>query len=489
MTSDPALPAETSYDFAVIGGGSAGYAAARTASSLGLKTVVVEGGKDVGGLCILRGCMPTKTMIESANRFMTLRRASEFGLRAENLRVIEPEILERKRRLVAEFAGYRQGQLEKGNFDFIRGRARFLDAHHLEIEPLGGGPAQQRLQIRSGLIATGSVISALPIPGLEEAGYLTSDDILELSRLPASVVILGAGAVGLEASHHLAGLGVQVTVIQRGAHVLRDADTDVADALEKALADTHGIRFHCGSQLRRVERDAATGQKRVWFERAGEEHSAAAEEVVYALGRRPSTTGLDLLAAGVELTKSGGVCTGADQRTTCSHLFAAGDVCGPYEIVHMAIQQAEIAARNAARHLGKLTGAAEEMDYRLKLFALFTQPQMAGVGMTMREAFEAGIECDEASYLFADHGKAMVRGETEGFVKLIARCGTGEILGAAAVGPEAAELIHEIVVAMYFRATAADLAAIPHYHPTLSEIWTYPAEDLAHLTGKSPAQD
>ena len=188
--------------------------------------------------------------------------------------------------------------------------------------------------------------------------------------------------------------------------------------------------------------------------------------------------------AGVEMTKNGGVSVGMDQRTTASHLFAAGDVCGPHEIVHMAIQQGEIAARNAARHLGKLDGAVEEMDYRLKLYALFTQPQLASVGLTKHEAVAAGIDCEEAIYHFADHGKSMVRGETEGFVKLIARCGSGEIIGAAAVGPEAAELIHEIVVAMYFRARASDLALVPHYHPTLSEIWTYPAEDLAHLSAE-----
>ena len=263
MTSDPILPPESKYDFAVIGGGSAGYAAARTASSLGLRAAVIEGGKEVGGLCILRGCMPTKTMIESANRFMTLRRAGEFGLRAENLRVVHSEILDRKRHLVADFAGHRKTQLETSKFDFIRGRARFLNAHTLEILPLDDGPEHHRIEIRSGVIATGSFVSPMPIPGLQEAGYLTSDDLLELSELPASAIILGAGAVGLEASHHLAGLGVEVTVIQRGGHVLREADADVAGALEMALAKTHGIHFHCGSHLLRVDRDPATGLKSV----------------------------------------------------------------------------------------------------------------------------------------------------------------------------------------------------------------------------------
>lgn len=468
-----------SYDFIVLGGGSAGFAAARVASELGLRTAVVEGGRDVGGLCILRGCMPSKALIESANRFRTLRRAREFGLRADHLSFVGPEILERKRRLIGEFADYRRGQLEEGPFNFIRGRARFVDGHCLEILPLeeGGGGPSRRLEGKTFLIATGSHLAEISLPGLAEVGCLTSDQVLELAEPPESLIVLGAGAVGLEAAHYFAGLGCAVTVLQRGGHIVREADADIAGALELAMTK-HGVRFCCGSQLLRVDRNA-DGRKRVHFERLGETQSAAAHEIVFALGRRPFTTGLQLGNARVELTPRGGIRAGADQRTTAGHIFAAGDVCGPYEIVHIAIQQGELAARNAARHLGRLGGGAEETDYRLKLFALFTEPQMASVGLTEREAAAAGIACDAATYAFADHGKSLVRGEAEGFVKLIARCGTREIIGAAAVGPEASELIHEIVVAMHFRATAGDLASIPHYHPTLSEIWTYPAEELA----------
>ena len=189
---------------------------------------------------------------------------------------------------------------------------------------------------------------------------------------------------------------------------------------------------------------------------------------------------MELNHAGVATTKKGGIEVGPDQRSRSKrHVFAAGDVCGPYEIVHIAIQQAELAARNAARHVGKLDGSPEEIDYRLKLFVLFTEPQMAQVGLTERECAHAGRDFAVAKYPFNDHGKAIVKGETDGFVKLITERATGEILGGAVVGPEAAELIHEITVAMHFHGTAADLAKVPHYHPTLSEIWTYPAEELA----------
>ena len=165
-------------------------------------------------------------------------------------------------------------------------------------------------------------------------------------------------------------------------------------------------------------------------------------------------------------------------KTKAAHIFAAGDVCGPYEIVHLAVQQGELAARNAARVLKRL-GELEKMDYSLKLFAVFTHPEVATVGLSEHEAKEQHYDVLTAKYAFADHGKSMVKGETHGFVKLVADRATRRILGGACVGPNAAELIHEIVVAMSFGATAGQLARVPHYHPTLSEIWTYPAEELA----------
>ena len=169
----------------------------------------------------------------------------------------------------------------------------------------------------------------------------------------------------------------------------------------------------------------------------------------------------------------------ARQQTNVPHIFAAGDAAGLHEIVHIAIQQAEVAARNAHRLLRDAGEPLEEVDYRLKLVVVFTEPQVAAIGFSERELMTANAPYAVAQYAFADLGKAEVIGETDGFVKLIARTGTCEILGAAAVGPEAGELIHELAAAMYFHATAHDLLRIPHYHPTLSEIWTYPAEELA----------
>ena len=205
-----------------------------------------------------------------------------------------------------------------------------------------------------------------------------------------------------------------------------------------------------------------------------------------SLGRRPAIDGLGLDAAGVE-TKNGSVVTTPTQQTSQPHIFAAGDVCSPFEVVHIAIEQGGIAARNASA-LRRGSAPVHRMDYRLKMFGVFTQPQIAAVGLGERDAAREGRDILVAKYPFGDHGKSMVLGELDGFVKLLGDPRTGEILGGAVVGPHATELIHEIAVAMHFRATAGDLLAIPHYHPTLSEIWTYPAGEIAETVASASRQ-
>jgi NADPH-dependent 2,4-dienoyl-CoA reductase/sulfur reductase-like enzyme len=461
------------YDFAVIGGGSGGYAAARTASSLGLSVVVIEGGSELGGLCILKGCMPSKTLIESANRFRTLRHSSDFGLIAGTIGYNADKIIERKKRLVDEFAEYRAGQLVGGAFDLIRGRAEFLDPHSLRVELSDGG--EETVRFRSGCIATGSVINYPSVPGI--AHCMTSDGLLNMNRIPSSAIVLGGGPVALEMAHYLEALGARVTILQRNSQLLTGSDRDVAEALAKSFRK-RGMGVICGTKLLRIEKEGKEGNSMsVCFEDGTAEHRLEAEVVLNALGRRPNIDALKLERAGVGMDGRA-ILTDSEQRTTSPHLFAAGDCCGPYEVVHIAILQGETAARNAAASLNG--GRPVRMDYHLKLFACFTEPQMAVCGMTEEEALGSGLQIITAAYPFADHGKSIVLGETDGFVKLIADASDGRILGGAVVGPEGSEIIHEIVVAMAFNATVGQLALIPHYHPTLSEIWTYPAEEVAN---------
>ena len=464
----------TEFDFVVVGGGSAGYAAARTAAGEGLKTAVIDGSEELGGLCILRGCMPSKTLIESANRLQDMREAPEFGLHAKDIGFDGAKIIERKRRLISEFAKYRADQLQSGKFELIRGRARFTSPNDLLVDLRGGG--EQEVHAKAVLVATGSVIRHPDILGLAEAAPLTSDDVLDNEHPPKSLLVLGAGPVALEMAHYHRALGADVTVIQRSKQILSSMDRDVADAVQRGM-ERHGTKFVTGCRIV----SAGTSSRGKWVRVAHDdrEETIEADEILLALGRDPATANLDLPAAGLDISPGRPLATSDTQQTSVPHIFGAGDVTGKLEIVHIAIEQGEIAARNAARLLRGSNEALETIDYRLRLFAVFTQPEAAMVGLTEREAAELHLDCAAATYPFDDHGKSMVHGKTDGFVKLIAERKTGEIVGGAVVGPHASELIHEVVVAMRYRSTAAEFLKIPHYHPTLSEIWTYPAEELA----------
>ena len=453
---------QSSYDVLVVGGGSAGYAAALTATGYGARTAVIESGPAIGGLCILRGCMPTKAILRSSDVMALMRRAKEFGLRASNLEARLDEIKARKDVLVKGFADYREDQLRSGKFDFIRGKARFADSHTLVV----GG---RRLRAKSIIVTTGSVPAKPPVPGLEEAGHWTSDEALEQTRLPKSLVVLGGGPVGLEFSQFFQRIGVQVTLIQRSPHVLANVDPDMAEVVENRFRK-EGMRVFTDTQLL-----AAHREDRQWvieFLHHGQQRIARAQQTLLALGRSPDIHSLDLEHAGVRV-KGGHLGVNSRMQTNVPHIYAAGDVAGTYQIVHIAVRQAEIAAYNATHRLKR------EMDYRTKAEVVFTDPQVALVGWTEKEAREVGVPYLMAKYPFNDHGKSMVMGETDGFVKLLAHPKSGEILGGHIVGPEAGDLLHELIAFMHLRASVFDLATMPHYHPTLAEILICPAEELA----------
>jgi len=451
-------------DVAVIGGGSAGYAAARTCAAGGLKTAVIEGGREVGGLCILRGCMPTKALLYVGEVRHLARSGGAFGLRVGEVGVDAAAVFARKDRLIQEFADYREGQLRDGRFEFIRAEAKFKDAHTLELS------TGSSLRAKHFVVATGSVVAPPPLPALAEAGYLTSDEALSLRELPKSLIVLGGGAVAVELAQFFCRMGVTVTLIQRSKRILREEDPEAAAAVESVFR-REGMTVYTGTRLTGAARRG--DGKVVTFEHGGQTVEVAAAEILFALGRRPNLEGLRLKQAGVE-TVDGRIATDAGMRTSAPHIYAAGDCAGPYEIVHIAIQQGEVAARNILAGSG-----SPQMDYRLLISVVFTDPQVARVGLTEAEAKRAGRPFLAASYPFGDHGKSMLMEARDGFVKLLADPANGEILGGSCCGPVAGELIHEIVAAMAKRMTVAELAALPHYHPTLAEIWTYPAEELA----------
>jgi pyruvate/2-oxoglutarate dehydrogenase complex dihydrolipoamide dehydrogenase (E3) component len=455
---------EPDYDVAIIGGGSGGYAAARTAAGARLRTVVIEGGAEVGGLCILRGCMPTKALLYATEVRHLSQRAGVWGIQAGKVGFDFAEVMARKSVMVKDFADHRAQQLNSARFKFIRAQARFTDPHTLALS------TGETLTARNFVISTGSVVGPFPLPALGEIDCLTSDEALALTRLPKSLIILGGGSVAVEFAQFFSRLDVKVTVIQRSTQLLRDMDEDAAEELAKVFR-REGMTIHTGTQITGARR--SNGLKQISFRHDGKTVWVGAEEVLFAMGRIPNTASLGLNNAGVEV-ENHRIVTNDEMRTSAPHIFAAGDCASLYEVVHIAVLQGETAAHNIAQ-----TGKPRRMDYRLVTSVVFTEPQIATVGLTEKEATARKIPYLAASYPFADHGKSLLMEAKDGFVKLLADPATGEIIGGGCVGPLGGELIHEIIAAMHKRMTVVELATMPHYHPTLAEIWTYPAEELA----------
>ncbi len=476
----------TVYDFIVIGGGSAGYAAARTAVDLGLKTAVIDGGPQVGGLCILRGCMPTKALLESAHRKHEIERATTFGLKVNGF--VKPDwkkVVARKDKLIEDFASYRREQLKNSKFDFFRARATFLDTHTIRLAPVktsanGIAGIPKKLESRSFLISSGSVTQNLPLKGLAEAGFITSDEAIHLTKPPKSMAVLGGGPIAVEFADYFHKMGVKVTLIQRSAHILKSMDSEVSAEVEASFRD-EGMKVYTGTHLRSVS--ISGKHKVITFEHEGEKLKVKVKEIFSGLGRNPNTHGLGLEAAGVEL-KGRAISANRKMQTSQPHIFAAGDVCGPYEVVHVAIQQGELAARNAAVVLKKSSKALASMDYSTPMEIVFCDPEVASVGLTETAAKARGMKVEAASYPFNDHGKSMIMGAKFGFVKCVVNARTGRVVGAQIVGPHASDLIHEFAMAVALNVTVERFLKVPHYHPTLGEIVTYPIEEIAEKLGR-----
>ncbi len=455
------------YDLVVVGAGSGGYAAARTARDLGASVALVDHGP-LGGLCILRGCMPSKAFLASSDALQAARDSSALGVRINGtIGADMPFIAARKRTLVKEFADFRIEGIE--TFPLYQGHATFVSDGTVAVGE------DIHLKARSFVIATGSSVAPARIPGLEETGYLDSDSVLELESIPTSVAVLGGGYSACELGQFLARMGAKTTMLIRSNHLLTSADDDIGDALTTYFRED-GIHVIAHTHVARVEKRGP--RKVVHYILNGEKHELVVEEIFFALGRLPNVEGLSLTTAGVAYDEINGIAVDKTLRTSRPHIFAVGDVTGDYPLVHVAIYQGEIAARNAVK------ADSEEADYSIvSAHTIFTEPQVAHVGMSEKELNAAGIQHCVGRYSFAEHGKAMTLNQTRGFVKMMSRLVTGEILGASIIGPQGSELIHEVIVAMSYKATVEQFMRIPHLHPTLAEIWTYPAEECAMQCG------
>ena len=450
------------FDLIVIGGGSAGFAAARVASDLGKRVALIEQGP-FGGLCILRGCMPSKTLLRSAEIAHEATHSQELGITVREMKIDYPAIVKRKDAIVKSFVDYRQEEVARRPLvTRIDGQAEFTDERHMRVNG-------ELLTAPGFVLATGSRIRIPNIPGLAEQGYLTSDETLSITDLPQRLIIIGGGAIACEASQHLARMGVSVTILTRGPHLLSGEDPDFGRALagyfqEEGITVKTGVTFHEVTRHGRAKMVVTTTEER--------RISFHGDELLVATGRVPNLDGLNLKAARIDETADG-LALNEWLQTTNPAVFAAGDVAGRYELAHVAVHEGEVAGANALR------GARRTPDYRIVPRVIFTDPPFARVGLSEAEARRLGRPVLSARYPYHDLGKAICTGQTKGFITMLADPDNGELLGAGLLGAGAPELIHEAVVAMHHRTTVGDLAVIPHFHPTLAEIFTYPAEELA----------
>jgi len=422
------------YDFLVLGGGSAGYAAANTARGFCERVAIVDGSEELGGLCILRGCMPSKTLIYSAEVLHLAQMGEKFGLDIPTARADMKAVHARKRRMIDEFSEYRVSQLKSGRFSLYRQCGRLVANDTVE---LGDGT---RLHSKHILISTGSVVHEPMIPGLAETPRLTSDEVLELDYLPERVVVLGGGIVACELAQYLRRMGSEVVQIQRSPRILKEASPEASETVMEVFR-REGIELYTDTQLKEIrERDG--GGVAVRFQHAGGTKEVTGTHLFNALGRRPATDNIGLECARIERSAGGHIVTNINQQTSCPTIYAAGDCTGPHEIVHLAVLQGEIAAYHA---FGK---TVDPIDYDALTLIIFTDPGVASAGLTEEQAKERGIDCVCADFPFNDHGKAILMEANDGYVKVIAERSTGKVLGAECVGKDAAELIHSMSVAV-----------------------------------------
>lgn len=440
------------YDLIVLGGGMAGLPVSIKAAHKGQDTALVE--QDLlGGTCLNRGCIPTKTMIRSAEVANLIDRANEFGIeRTGEAHTDMEQVVERQHEVVESIRdGAYDNVANTENLDLVEGHGTFESPTELVV----GDRVLTADQI---VINTGARPATPPIEGVDEVETLDSTSALELSDIPDHLVVVGGGYVGTEYAQMYTRFGADVTVVQRNERLLRAEDPDVSEVIQSVF-ESEGIDVRTNTSVTQVA-STDTGIEVT----TSEGTPIDASDVLVATGRQPNSDKLGLEAAGVETDDNGFIEVDEQFQTTADSIWALGDVVGGPMFTHSARDDADL----LYRHLIK----DEEIDAhdRIVPHAVFTDPQVGRVGLTEAEAREQGYEVAVGRSQYGEQGKPKALGEPEGFVKIVSEADTGEILGGHIVGEAGADLIHEIVVAMRLGGTAADIADTIHIHPTLSEV-------------------
>ncbi len=446
------------YDLVVLGGGSAGYSAAMTALKFKKKVCIIEKGP-FGGLCILKGCMPSKTLIHSARINEIIKKSKTFGINVEGKVSIDTnKIIERKNRIIKGFADYRKGVVESKDIGLIYGKAEFISKNEIKVN-------NKIVKGKNILISTGSKEFIPEIPGLKETGYITSDEALELKKLPKSIAVLGAGPVGIELGYYFNGLGVKTTIIQRSDQILSNNDYDCAKELETALKNK-GIQIYTNTSIKSISKD-----KKISFSHNNKEKEITVDEILVAFGRNPNLTGLNIEKASIKIEK-GVIKSNNYLQTNIKNIYIAGDSSANLAVVNVAVEEGRVAAINM------FSKKKEKINYNLFPMAVFSHPELAWIGIQEKEAKEKNLNVKIGKFYFKDLGKAECLDETDGFIKFVVDKKNNRILGVSIVGHEASDLIHEAIPLLYYKATLNDLKKMPHLHPTFGEIYSYLVDEM-----------
>ena len=441
--------ADSSFDVVILGGGPGGYVAALRAAQLGAKTAIVE--KDrLGGTCLVRGCIPTKALLQSSELYSLAKGGAEFGLVTDSIAFDWSVAQKRKTAVVDQLVKGVEGLLKAGGVTTFRGAARLTGKGTVTV-------GNDVIKAKDIVIATGSAISRIPLKGAEHT--IDSDQILELKDVPKRLAVIGGGVVGMEFAAMFAALGSKVTVLEMLPQVLPMVDADLVNVYTKHLAGIGGA-IHTNSKVAEVVK--AKGGLQVRFSEGGEGGALDADQVLLAVGRSPYTEGLGAEAAGVKLER-GRVVVDAQLRTTASGVWAIGDVIGGIMLAHVASYEGICAVENIAGN-GNRTP-----DYHAAPNCIYTDPEIAHVGLGEKEARDKGLDIKVGRFPFAASGRALTLGQSEGFAKVIAEAGSGKILGAHIIGPRATDLIAEATLAIQNGLTMEQLDLTIHAHPTLPE--------------------
>jgi len=442
---------ENHYDLIVIGAGPGGYTAAAHAAGLGLKTLVVEKDKP-GGVCLNIGCIPTKSLIDSAKTYRSLARLQAWGVKADVSGFDFRACTARAQKASAALSQGVQFLFKQHKVEYLPGTARLKSPDTVEVN---GRPCQAKYI----LLATGSRPKSLPGLVIDEVNFLSSTAALKLEKLPKSLVIIGAGAIGCEFAFIFRCFGVEVTLVEYLDQILPLEDPEGVRILARAFRK-QGINVFTGSQV--VSAAAADGGVKITVKQAGAGQTLAAEKALVAVGREPFTAGFGLEELGL-IGPKGFVPVDDYYRTSFPSVFAIGDLIPTPPLAHVAAAEGKLAVETMAGR------RPEKLDYTAVPAACYCEPQVASFGLTEAAAQNQGITAKKAVCSFKACGKAVALEETDGQVKLVFEAGSGRILGSQIVGPEATEIIHELLLAKVKGLTVRDVAAVLHGHPTLSE--------------------